>query len=118
MAEPLREKAMRYSTGEVAPMPTHDEMEPLSFEREFVKEEYERLCFGLIPRSMDDRWFIFLEDDWLYFFRSWLLTFAYAVRIEQAGEKYRVAESWVSKSWKRRTLNELISMFLDGQLGG
>lgn len=34
-------------------------------------KEYARLSLGLIPEEMEDKWFIYLEDNKLYCHRSW-----------------------------------------------
>jgi hypothetical protein len=46
---------------------------------------------------MDDRWFIFFEDDWLYFHRSWTGACIYALRFAPAPNGVGVVESWVSR---------------------
>ena len=63
-----REVATRQSWSNI-PLP--EQRASLSFEREFTQEEYELIRHGLIPEAMEDKWFIFLEDDVLYFYRSW-----------------------------------------------
>jgi hypothetical protein len=69
----------------------------LSFNREFTQEEYDRIALGLIPRSMDEKWFVFLEDNWLYFHRSWTGACVYQLRLESNGDNYSVAEAWVNR---------------------
>jgi len=39
--------------------------------RPLSEEEYQALVFGFIPRDMDDRWFLYVQDDWVYLHRSW-----------------------------------------------
>jgi hypothetical protein len=63
----------------------------------FSPEEYERLCWGLIPQQMEDKWFVYLEDDGLYFHRSWTGIYIYQVRLEASGDGYRVAETWANR---------------------
>jgi hypothetical protein len=31
----------------------------LSLQRQFTEQEYQRICQGLIPQSMDDKWLMF-----------------------------------------------------------
>ncbi|MGB6299866.1 MAG: hypothetical protein WBF90_27350 [Rivularia sp. (in: cyanobacteria)] len=61
-------KATR-SDWKIQPMP--ELKTQLQVEEVFTKEEYEYLSWGLIPKRMEDKWFIYLEDNWLYFHRSW-----------------------------------------------
>jgi hypothetical protein len=37
----------------------------------FTEEEYAKLQKGLIPTAMEDKWFIYCENDCLHFHRSW-----------------------------------------------
>lgn len=39
--------------------------------REFSAEEMRSIKLGFRPDSMDDRWFIYYEEDRLYLHRSW-----------------------------------------------
>lgn len=43
----------------------------LPFEKEFSQKEMEQLSAGLIPRGMEDKWFIYYDNDTLHFHRSW-----------------------------------------------
>lgn len=56
--------------------------EPLPFARTFTRQEYDVIGRGLIPGGMDDRWFIFLENDQLYFHRSWTGTCIYQITLD------------------------------------
>jgi len=69
----------------------------LHLKRVFSCEEYERISWGCIPRDMDDRWFIYLEGEWLHLHRSWTGFCIYQVRLEAVGSSYRIAEAWVNR---------------------
>jgi hypothetical protein len=43
---------------------------------------------GCIPRDMDDRWFIYLEGEWVHLHRSWTGFCIYQVRLEAVGSSY------------------------------
>jgi hypothetical protein len=60
--------------------------------RTFLPRELAKLQEGFIPESMDDRWFVFMEDDWVYFHRSWTGSCIYQVRL--SGNT--IAEAWVN----------------------
>ena len=68
----------------------------LRVEEIFTKEEYKYLSWGFIPVSMDDKWFIYLEDYWLYFHRSWTGFCIFKVRLEKFEDGYSIAEAWVN----------------------
>lgn len=50
---------------------------------------------------MDDKWFVFLEDDWLYFHRSWTGVCIYQVKFKAAEERHQIIEVWVNRSFKQ-----------------
>lgn len=37
----------------------------------YTKENFDKIKAGYIAESMDDKWDIVYEDDWLHFYRSW-----------------------------------------------
>jgi len=43
----------------------------LEFKRTFTKEEIEKINKGLIPKEMEDKWFIFCEGQTINIHRSW-----------------------------------------------
>jgi hypothetical protein len=69
----------------------------LQFHREFTQVEFELLSFGLIPIGMDEKWLIFLENNWLYFNRSWTGVCVYQLKLEKKENNYVVAETWVQR---------------------
>src|SRR5262245_51883456 len=69
----------------------------LGLTRSFSPEEHRRLEMGLIPKGMDDKWLIFLEDGWLYFHRSWTGKCIYAARLQGDGEGSAIEEAWVNR---------------------
>ena len=79
---------------QVRPMPALKSRLP--FAREFNDEEYAQASVGVIPRKMEDKWLIFLEDDWLLFYRSWTGICIYQIRISRSGDGYSIAEAWVN----------------------
>ncbi len=73
----------------------------LAFSAMFTKAESERLKRGLIPREMEDKWFICLHDGWLLFYRSWTGYCIYGLRLDAKREGFAVAESWVNRDPKQ-----------------
>jgi hypothetical protein len=74
-----------------------DERATLSLERTFSEDEYGLLSLGHIPQEMEDRWFAYLDGDWLSFHRSWTGYCIYQVRLARESAGYRVAEAWVNR---------------------
>jgi len=66
---------------------------PLPLDRRFTATEYELLAAGFISESMDDHWDIYLEEDTLYFHRSWTGICIFRVRLEKAADEYAIADA-------------------------
>jgi hypothetical protein len=96
----------------------------LPYERRFTREEHERIVMGLIPAQMEDKWFIFHEDGWLYLHRSWTGACIYGVRLAADGEGSVVAEAWASRATGEYTRTDadydarLLSFLIDRLLLG
>src|SRR5690349_5322600 len=78
-------------------LPCPEKREALGFNEVYSLAEFDRIRQGFIPSDMDDRWFIFYEEPWLYAHRSWSGICVYAVRFESASGGASVAESWVNR---------------------
>jgi hypothetical protein len=63
------------------PMPTTHIT--LRYERVFTAKEYERLQIPLIPEEMEDKWFIYMENECLHFIRSWSGHRVYQVQFDE-----------------------------------
>lgn len=64
-----------------------------TLDRVFSRPEMERIRNGLVPVQMEDKWFIYSEDDTLYFHRSWTGYCIYVARFVEVGEgSCRIAE--------------------------
>lgn len=72
------------------------EMRLVPYQREFSSAEYKNLRRGVIPGSMDDKWFIFAEGPWVEFHRSWTGFCVFRIRLERSRDKWQVAEFWVN----------------------
>jgi hypothetical protein len=72
--------------------------ERIPYERRFDASEHRRLLLGLVPEQMEDKWFVFHEDGWLYLHRSWTGRCIYAVRLRPEGDGSAVEETWVNRA--------------------
>ena len=104
-------------------LPAPDRREPLEINRQFNAVEAEQIEHGLIPEAMEDKWFIYFEDEWLRFHRSWTGAFIYALRLDRSpGGGVRVVEAWANRDpeqhkgtdagYDRRLLHFLVDAFL------
>lgn len=84
--------------------PDHWKHEPfgetvsIPFRRSFNVIEAEKLAQGLIPEAMEDKWFIYLDENQLCFFRSWTGHPVYRVTLEEKDGGCIVADAEISGS--------------------
>ena len=103
-------------------LPSPAEREELHFEALFTDAEAEQIMLGLVPQQMEDKWFIYFEDGWLRFHRSWTGAFIYGLRLDGSPAGVRVTESWANRNqqqyaetdtaYDRRFVRFLIDAFL------
>lgn len=89
----------------------------------FTKEEGEKLRRGHIPRVMEDRWFVFYENEWLHFCRSWTGAHIYGLNIVDTPNGMQSSECWASRDPEhyhnilmdqdKALLSEIISFVLE-----
>jgi hypothetical protein len=104
-------KVASRSSWEILPMPARKSR--LLICRSFTQNEFQQLAKGLIPESMDDKWFVFLENDWLYFHRSWTGACIYQIRIADKKEKYEITETWVNRNFRQyKNISKVFDKFL------
>ena len=72
--------------------------EPLGYEYVFADADADRLQLGLIPQEMEDKWFVYFENGWLYLHRSWTGSLIYWLRLDGCPAGVRVVESWVNRN--------------------
>jgi hypothetical protein len=65
--------------------------------RSFSPCEIQRMQAGLVPEQMEDKWFIYWQDDRLFFHRSWTGFCVYVVRFTNEGDCYRMIEAEVNR---------------------
>lgn len=54
-------------------------------ERALTADDLSQLRQGLLPQEMEDKWFIYCEEDTLYIHRSWTGHCVYQVALSQSG---------------------------------
>ncbi len=70
---------------------------PFCFTNRYDAADYARITHGLIPQTMDDRWFVYHADGWVYFHRSWSGYCIYQVRFSPDGDHFRAVEAWANR---------------------
>ena len=69
----------------------------LSLSGVYTDEEYEQISSGFLPQSQQDKWFIYFEDEWLYFHRSWTGTCVFQLQIVLGNCKYHATKAIVNR---------------------
>jgi hypothetical protein len=59
--------------------------------------EFGNIIIGTIPEQMEDKWFVFYEEPWLYLHRSWTGFCIFKVRFELLDDRVHVIEAWVNR---------------------
>ena len=67
------------------------------FRRHFSPPEFALVNLGKVPERMEDKWFIFFEEPWVFFHRSWTGDCIFKLRLEPDDIGYNVAEAWVNR---------------------
>lgn len=78
------------------PLPSRTE--GLNYLATFSQEQVPLLRRGFVPASTEDRWFVFFEDDWLYFHHSRGGACIYGLRLDRVTDGVKVGRSWVNRN--------------------
>jgi hypothetical protein len=70
---------------------------PVAYQPSFNREQFARLRDGLIPRDMEDKWFIYYEEPHLFLHRSWTGQPVYRLRLRDIANGAEVTEALWSK---------------------
>jgi hypothetical protein len=95
------ERATRQSWPDSKPLPA--QRAQLSLQRAFTEQEYEQICLGFIPEKMEDKWFMFVENDTLYIHRSWTGFCIYQLTLIKDGAHYVVGEVFANRDASQYT---------------
>jgi len=94
----------------------------ITVDRTYSPEEFRRIQEGHIPHQMEDKWFSFYEEPWLYLHRSWTGYCVYQVRFELSENRARPMESLANRDQEQHRSTEerdaqLLALLLDGYAG-
>jgi len=63
-----------------------------AFNRKLTDEEFAKVKAGHLRGDMDDRWIIYFQQPWLFFYRSWTENCIYKVHIVEKKDAYYIDE--------------------------
>lgn len=97
--------------------------EPIPYQARYTEAEFGKLKIGLIPKQMEDKWFIYFDDPYLAFHRSWTGQPVYRIKLETMGEKALAAEAVCAEdilaksdpAYQAKLLDFIVSNLLLGQ---
>ncbi|MBD8527065.1 hypothetical protein [Pseudomarimonas arenosa] len=69
----------------------------LDLQLRFSRAQFERIRGGFLPRSMDDRWFAYMEDSMLHLHRSWSGFCVFTTRFAAEGDGFHMVEARVNR---------------------
>lgn len=108
-------------------LPLPDKRRPLGLSMFFTDSEAEQIHSGLVPKEMEDKWFVYFEEGWLYFHRSWTGACIYWLKLDRSPAGVRVVESWINTDpnqyngtdlgFDRKLVPFIINIFLLGRTG-
>jgi hypothetical protein len=118
-----REGAGAASRNDWKTTPLPAQRQAINLDRTYAAAEFTRLQQGHVPLDMDDRWFVFYEEPWLYLHRSWTGFCVYQVRFEPTTDEVRCAESLVNRESRQYRMTDddrdvlFLKFLLDGYAG-
>lgn len=109
----MHQRPAQRSDWKCQPMPKQHTQ--FTLERTFADDELASLRLGLVPRDMDDRWFVFQEENCVYLHRSWTGDCIFILHLDAANQRHTVTVNADPKQFKR-TEPEEAEMLLTGVL--
>lgn len=67
----------------------------------FTEKQFSKLKNGLIPQQMEDKWFIYYENEWLHFHRSWTGNGMYKAKLNKITDGYSIKEFWAERNQEK-----------------
>jgi hypothetical protein len=86
------------------PMPSSSKL--IKVNEVYTRADFDYIMAGVIPREMEDKWFVFYEEPWLYVHRSWTGYCIFKVQFEVLEEIVGISEVWVNRDTAQYTETE------------
>lgn len=68
-----------------------------ALDRKVSEREYLSLIKGFKPHDMDERWFMYVEEDWIYLHRSWTGFCIFKAKIEIKADGYVLTMLYINR---------------------
>ena len=79
---------------EIIEMPKNKVVLPIN--KKYSKDEYNKIIQGFIPKVMEDRWFVYFEDNKLYMHRSWTGYCIYELNFSKEKDSYKITKGYLN----------------------
>jgi len=94
----------------------------IPYDAEFSASEFEQINVGLIPQAMEDKWFVFYENETLFFHRSWTGQAVFKVKLKASSDGFVVSQALIStamlKMWDKVYCAAMLEFLIDNLLLG
>ena len=89
-------KIVKRPDWKIFPLPAR--FSTISLDRTYTAEESDLIMAGFLPLEMEDKWFLFFENDTLFFHRSWTGFCIYQVHfVRESGTFLRATHAEVNR---------------------
>jgi hypothetical protein len=79
----------------------------------FSKEHIDVIKNGFVPKTLEDKWYIYSKDDWLFFHRAWTGYGIYKLEIKHINGRYIIDDFYVERNIdKYENLNDLFDIHI------
>lgn len=75
---------------------------PIDYRTTLNSKQFEYVRLGIIPQQMEDKWFVYYQEPYLYFHRSWTGSPIYRLRFEGRDGLFEVAEALLDTEWAKQ----------------
>ncbi len=100
-------KGRRATPADWKTLPLPDERTAIDLDRRFSLEELDQIQRGIIPEEMEDKWFVYWEEDTLFFHRSWTGVCVYVVRFRCEEDGLTMIGAEVNRDSKQYRLEDI-----------
>lgn len=69
----------------------------LALNGRYTAVEHAQISLGCIPQEQQDKWFIYLEGDWLHFHRSWTGSCIFQLQLLAVDDHYEAVKAIVNR---------------------
>ena len=97
---PLPDKKVKATADswKTEPMPNNDDASDYELSIPLAKEDLDILRMGHIPEAQEDHWFMYTDNEYIRYFRSWTGMCAFEAHYSKDGSNYRIDHLRMNKN--------------------